>query len=109
MAIHCSILAWKTPWTEDPCRLQFTGLQRVGHKRTHTYNKQNLDYVEIELVIKKKKKKLHLPTNNTLKPKGFTGVINHMFKGLTLIPLQCFQKQWKINNFRTHSKKALLS
>ena len=28
---HSSILAWKIPWTEDPCRLQFMGSQRVGH------------------------------------------------------------------------------
>ena len=27
MAIHSSILAWKIPWTEEPCRLQSTGLQ----------------------------------------------------------------------------------
>ena len=31
MATHSSILAWKTPWTEDPGRLQSMGLQRVGH------------------------------------------------------------------------------
>ena len=32
MATHSSILAWKISWTEDPGRLQSTGLQRVGHK-----------------------------------------------------------------------------
>ena len=31
MATHSSILAWKTPWTEEPGRLQSMGLQRVGH------------------------------------------------------------------------------
>ena len=31
MAIHSSILAWKTPWTEDPGGLQSMGSQRVGH------------------------------------------------------------------------------
>ena len=31
MATHSSILAWKTPWTEEPGGLQSTGLQRVGH------------------------------------------------------------------------------
>ena len=31
IAPHSSILAWKIPWTEDPGRLQSTGLQRVGH------------------------------------------------------------------------------
>ena len=31
MAAHCSILAWKIPWTEEPGRLPSMGLQRVGH------------------------------------------------------------------------------
>ena len=31
MAIHCSILAWGIPLTEEPGRLQSTGLQRIGH------------------------------------------------------------------------------
>ena len=31
MATHSSTLIWKIPWTEDPCRLQSMGLQRVGH------------------------------------------------------------------------------
>ena len=31
MAIHSSTTAWKIPWTEEPGRLQSTGLQRVGH------------------------------------------------------------------------------
>ena len=28
---HSSILAWKTPWKEEPGGLQSMGLQRVGH------------------------------------------------------------------------------
>ena len=31
MATHASILVWKIPWTEEPGRLQYMGLQRVGH------------------------------------------------------------------------------
>ena len=31
MATHSSILAWKTPWTEETGGLQSTGLQRVRH------------------------------------------------------------------------------
>ena len=33
MATHCSIFAWKIPWTEEPGSLQSMGLQRVGHDR----------------------------------------------------------------------------
>ena len=31
MAAHSSSLAWKTPWTEEPGRLQSMGSLRVGH------------------------------------------------------------------------------
>ena len=31
MATHSSTLAWKTPKTDKPGRLQSTGLQRVRH------------------------------------------------------------------------------
>ena len=31
MAIHCSTIAWKIPWTEEPGRLQSTVSQRVGY------------------------------------------------------------------------------
>ena len=31
MAAHSSVLAWETPWTEEPGGLQSTGLQRLGH------------------------------------------------------------------------------
>ena len=36
MAPHSSILAWKIPWTEEPCRLQSMELLRVRHtERLH--------------------------------------------------------------------------
>ena len=31
MATYSGILAWRIPWSEEPGRLQSTGLQRVGH------------------------------------------------------------------------------
>ena len=31
MATHSSILAWKTPWTEEPGGLQSKGSQRIEH------------------------------------------------------------------------------
>ena len=31
MATHFSVLAWRTPWTEEPGRLQSMGSQRFGH------------------------------------------------------------------------------
>ena len=37
MATHSGILAWETPWTEEPGGLQFTRLQRVRHDWACTY------------------------------------------------------------------------
>ena len=37
MATHSSILAWRTPWTEEPGGLQSIGLQRVRHDWTLTH------------------------------------------------------------------------
>ena len=31
MATHCSILAWRIPWTEEPGRIQSIGSHRVRH------------------------------------------------------------------------------
>ena len=31
MAIHSSTIAWKTPWTEEPGRLQSMGSGRIGN------------------------------------------------------------------------------
>ena len=42
MAIHCSLLAWEIPRTEEPGRLQFMGSQRVGHDRSNLNNNSSL-------------------------------------------------------------------
>ena len=31
IATHSSVLAWKTPWTEEPGRLRSMGFQTIGH------------------------------------------------------------------------------
>jgi len=39
---HSSILAWEIPWTEEPCRLQSMGSQRVRHDwATNTFTLSN--------------------------------------------------------------------
>ena len=35
MATHSTILAWRIPWTEEPCGLQSVGSQRVRHDQAH--------------------------------------------------------------------------
>ena len=37
MAPHSSTLAWKIPWTEEPGRLQSTGLLRVMTEQLHIH------------------------------------------------------------------------
>ena len=36
MATHSSILAWRIPWTDEPCGLQSTGSQSDGSDLAHT-------------------------------------------------------------------------
>src|SRR5574337_449816 len=38
MAPHSSTLAWKTPWMEEPGRLQSMGSLRVGHDRVTSFS-----------------------------------------------------------------------
>ena len=37
MKTHCSILAWRIPWTEEPGGLQSIELQRVRHTKVTEY------------------------------------------------------------------------
>ena len=51
VAAHSSILIWKIPWTEEPGKLQVTGLQsktQLSHTHTHTYTHT---HTELYLVI----------------------------------------------------------
>ena len=40
MATHSSVLAWRSPWTEEPGGLQSVGSQRVGHDLACTHSVQ---------------------------------------------------------------------
>ena len=52
MATHSNILAWRIPWTEEPDRVQFMGLQRVGHDCSDLAHMHTCELVHIcELVI----------------------------------------------------------
>ena len=42
MMTHCSILAWRIPWTEEPGGLWFMGSQRVGHNWVTNSSKAKL-------------------------------------------------------------------
>ena len=53
-ATHSSILLWKTPWTEEPSRLQLMGLQELDmteHKCTHTHTHVHV-YIDILNILK---------------------------------------------------------
>ena len=51
MATHSRILTWRTPWTEEPGRLQSVGLQRVGYdtytciRHNNLYNKSEVCHI----------------------------------------------------------------
>ena len=60
MATHCSILAWRIPWTEEPGSLQFMGLQRIRHDWviiTHTGSYSDSQVVQWQGI--------HLPRQET--------------------------------------------
>ena len=63
MATHSSILAWETPWTEEPGGLQSMGSQRVRHKRVtkHTEAPRSKDE--------------HLPKENSTAIKTMQSII----------------------------------
>ena len=44
MATHSSILAWETPWTEEPGGLQPMGSQRIGHDLATKQQTPDLDF-----------------------------------------------------------------
>ena len=45
---HSSMLAWRSPWIEEPGRLWAIGLQRVGHGgRTHALGPDTLDCTDV--------------------------------------------------------------
>ena len=51
MATHCTILAWKIPWTEEPGRRQFIGSPRAGHDlatKTTIHFVQGIFYASIK-------------------------------------------------------------
>ena len=39
LSTHSSIPAWEIPWTEEPGKLQSTGLQKVRHSCSHALSK----------------------------------------------------------------------
>ena len=47
MATHSSILAWKTPWIEEPGRLQSTGHKRDTTKQLRTLSTYTCKHVNI--------------------------------------------------------------
>ena len=51
MATHSSTLAWKTPWTEEPDRLQSMGLQRVGQDEVTSFSLSPSKYPHLTTMI----------------------------------------------------------
>ena len=48
MATHSSILAWRSPWTEEAGGLQSMGSQRVGYNRANEQQQIQKDCVLIQ-------------------------------------------------------------
>ena len=50
MATHSSILAWRTPWTEEPGRLQSVGSQKSDTTQRLNHHHQGV-YINFKLLI----------------------------------------------------------
>ena len=71
MTSHTSILAWIIPWTEEACRLQSMGLQRVRHNwvtSTHTKRGTSRCCVEAHIFLPLFWNILHLDALHTPPP-----------------------------------------
>ena len=53
MATHLSILAWKIPRTEEPSRLQSTGLPRVRHDLATEPSLPPIEIISLNMFLKK--------------------------------------------------------
>ena len=51
MATHSSIHAQRNPWTEEPGRLHFMGLQRVGYDRAISLLSKGTEFLEDKINI----------------------------------------------------------
>ena len=62
MAPHSSILAWRTPWTEEPGRLQSMGSQKAGHNSVteHTHTSAVLIYNVLVLGLQQSDSAIHI-------------------------------------------------
>ena len=69
MATHSSILAWRIPWTEEPGRLQSTGLQRVGQDWATSLSLFHLSHKGYRLP-----ERLHCQTSYIITQKLFCGL-----------------------------------
>ena len=81
MAIHSSILAWRTPWTEEPGGLQSWGYKELDmtEQLKHTHYNQNYssnprtEMIMIEQLLGRKKEKVsstdQVHATQKLKPK----------------------------------------
>ena len=63
MATHSGILAWRTPWTEEPGGLQSMGPQRVGHDRATEHTRMVMTSLDHEVAEMRK----NHPSSQTLK------------------------------------------
>ena len=65
MATHCSILAWRTPWTEEPGGLQCMGSHRVGqdwNELAQYYAQlQIINYEWLKVITEHRQSRDHLP------------------------------------------------
>ena len=75
MAPHSSTLAWKTPWAEEPGRLQSMGSRRVGHDSATSLSLFHFHALEREMATHSSVLAWRIP--GMVEPGGLTSMGSH--------------------------------
>ena len=111
MANHFSILAWRMPWTEEFCRLQSTGLQRVRHNwLTHLLT--CWQKVSLPMAVGNNVFPPHRPSNVGYVPKSYCGCSSgpwqwrstHILNSFAITTL--LEKEFPITSCYTHCNNS---
>ena len=95
MATHCSILAWRIPWMEEPSRLQSMRSQGIGHDWV-TLLSLSFTQLIIATDLKALSYSIHSPERMLILASCILKFSSNIFSVLSLIPYHLF---WKVTSY----------
>ena len=85
MATHSGILAWRSPWTEEPSSLQSTGSQRVEQDLATTTNHH---YILVAPLVAQTVKRLPVMQETWVRSLGQEDLLE---KGMATLQCSCLE------------------